>query len=627
MERAVTARAALVGLVVAAQVVVGSAMAQEQLLQLDHVSVDGYPQVGLTVTIPGAPLDDIDGLTVSLHENGVERSARIVDVDGTTQEVVLVVDVSGSMSGAPIAAARAAASSFVARARPGMRVGLVSFATHVDVIAAPTRNHELIATAIDGLSAGGRTALYDAVVATAGVFSSGSDRTRTVVLLSDGEDNESAADLAAAAQAVSDADVTLYAIELATASSDLAALEALVGSTGGWARTAADATQLDDVYAAIADEVVSQAGIVYESGAHGPARLDIEVTAGQRSWRLDGHPIVLPTPDSADTAVAAPPVSASPGRPPAVSPGLLLVGLLLAYAAVALAFRTLWPAPARIDVSRRAGLHGHDAFVGLLDRALLAAEQGVRNATAIERVGVALSRAGATTTPSRFVIRLAMATVIALVLGWMLGGPAVGLVLTLLVLAAPKAWLARATRRRQALFADQLDDTLQLLAGSLRAGHSLMQAMDTVAQEAPEPTATEFRRIVNVTRVGQDLSSALAATVERTGSNDLEWVAQAIAIHREVGGNLAGVLDTVSDTIRERNQIRRQVSALSAEGRLSALILMGLPVVIVLFLAVVNPSYLTRFIDGPAGWLMIAMIAGLMTTGGLWLRALVRIDV
>ncbi|WP_258933492.1 type II secretion system F family protein [Nesterenkonia pannonica] len=119
--------------------------------------------------------------------------------------------------------------------------------------------------------------------------------------------------------------------------------------------------------------------------------------------------------------------------------------------------------------------------------------------------------------------------------------------------------------KRQKQFAEQLDDSLQLMASNLRAGHSLPQALSSVAKEADSPTAEEFARIVNETRVGRDLGLALDVTAERMASEDFSWVTQAIAINREVGGNLAEVLDGVADTIRQRNEIRGQVATLSAE--------------------------------------------------------------
>ena len=163
------------------------------------------------------------------------------------------------------------------------------------------------------------------------------------------------------------------------------------------------------------------------------------------------------------------------------------------------------------------------------------------------------------------------------------------------------------------------------MASSLRAGHSLLRAVDAVSQDAASPTAEEFARIVNETRVGRDLSDSLDEVAERMGSEDFTWVAQAIAIHREVGGNLAEVLDAVGHTIRERNAIRRQVKALSAEGKLSAMVLMALPVGIAAFLFVTNPSYMSVFTDSPVGYAMLATGGLLLTLGGLWLRKTVQI--
>jgi tight adherence protein B len=179
--------------------------------------------------------------------------------------------------------------------------------------------------------------------------------------------------------------------------------------------------------------------------------------------------------------------------------------------------------------------------------------------------------------------------------------------------------------RRQAAFADQLDDSLQLMAGSLRAGHSLLRAVDSVSQEAASPTSEEFARIVNETRVGRDLNDALDEVAARMGSEDFVWVAQAIAIHREVGGNLAEVLDAVSHTIRERNAIRRQVKALSAEGKLSAIVLMALPFGVTGFISLTNPAYLARFTESFMGYALLATAGVMLLIGGLWLKKTVKI--
>jgi tight adherence protein B len=135
----------------------------------------------------------------------------------------------------------------------------------------------------------------------------------------------------------------------------------------------------------------------------------------------------------------------------------------------------------------------------------------------------------------------------------------------------------------------------------------------------------EFSRVINETRVGRQLGHALEETARRTNSEDFVWVTQAIAINREVGGNLAEVLDGVGYTIRERNQIRRQVKALSAEGRLSAVVLMALPLGVLAFLSITNPAYIARFTESLAGYTMIAAGVFLLIIGGLWLRKVVSL--
>ena len=176
-----------------------------------------------------------------------------------------------------------------------------------------------------------------------------------------------------------------------------------------------------------------------------------------------------------------------------------------------------------------------------------------------------------------FVLLVMAAALVAAAAGLLLVGPLLGLVLAVVVPLLVRLSLGLMAGRRRAAFADQLDDSLQLIASSLRAGHSLLQALASVAREAEEPTSVEFARVINETRVGRQVGLALDETAARMQSEDFTWATQAIAINREVGGNLAEVLDGVGNTIRERNQIRRQVKALSAEGKLSAYVLMALP--------------------------------------------------
>jgi tight adherence protein B len=243
-----------------------------------------------------------------------------------------------------------------------------------------------------------------------------------------------------------------------------------------------------------------------------------------------------------------------------------------------------------------------------------------------------LELAGLTARPGAFVVAVVLldaalalvATVLAFVTGAAAGWLFVVVAIALVPIVA-RMYLARRTAKRRAAFADQLDDTLQLIASGLRAGHSLARAIDAVSREAESPTAEEFARIINENRLGRDLGEAIALAAQRMKSDDLAWTAQAVDIHREVGGNLSEVLDHVAETIRERNQIRRQVATLSAEGRVSANVLMALPVVIAAVLTVISPKYLTMFVTTPVGVVLLVICAILFIVGALWLRAITRI--
>ncbi|GAA1628259.1 type II secretion system F family protein [Georgenia ruanii] len=286
----------------------------------------------------------------------------------------------------------------------------------------------------------------------------------------------------------------------------------------------------------------------------------------------------------------------------------------------------LGPRPARLPLDRRR--LGAAPNPGLLAGAAALTTEAAARALRRRRAGgvvAALERAGIKTRPQDLLVLLVVGIVVAAAVGTVLGGPLLGLVLAALVPVGARVRVGMLVGKRQAAFADQLDDSLQLMASSLRAGHSLPQALASVARESEQPTSEEFARVINEARVGRELGEALAETAARMGSEDFDWVTQAIAINREVGGNLAEVLDGVGRTIRERNQIRRQVKALSAEGKLSAIVLMALPFGIVAFLLVANPSYLAKFTQSLLGYGLIGLAVVLLVVGGVWLSKTVKI--
>jgi tight adherence protein B len=299
----------------------------------------------------------------------------------------------------------------------------------------------------------------------------------------------------------------------------------------------------------------------------------------------------------------------------AVAAGLLVVALVVLPAG-----------PQRVSLERLdpSRVPPNSALAGAGTAASAAVTRLLRRGR-IEAGQATLERAGISRSLPDFVLTVGLLALGLGVVVSLLAGVLLGLLAVVLVPLGAKMLLKMKAGRRQAAFADQLDDSLQLMASSLRAGHSLLRAVDSVSHEAASPTSEEFARIVNETRVGRDLNDSLDEVAQRMGSDDFTWVAQAIAIHREVGGNLAEVLDAVCRTIRERNAIRRQVKALAAEGKLSAIVLMALPFGIIAFISITNPGYLAVFTTSPIGFAMLGVAAVMMLLGGLWLKKTVAI--
>lgn len=236
-----------------------------------------------------------------------------------------------------------------------------------------------------------------------------------------------------------------------------------------------------------------------------------------------------------------------------------------------------------------------------------------------------LEEAGVTTPAKDLIVIVGAATLALFAFGLVLGQPAVGVLMALMCPVTGRMLLSMLADRRRKAFGRQLDEVLQMMAGSLRAGYSLPQAVSTIAQEAEKPVSVEFARVTNETRVGRSMMEALNDVATRMRNEDFYWITQAIGINREVGGNLADVLDNVSKTIRERSAMKRQVAALAADGKLSAIILMLLPFVVALFLFFLNPTYIMKLFAEPLGWGMIGAGAVMLAIGGFWLSKVINL--
>jgi tight adherence protein B len=270
---------------------------------------------------------------------------------------------------------------------------------------------------------------------------------------------------------------------------------------------------------------------------------------------------------------------------------------------------------------------------GLLDRIPLlrrfsqAAEDQVAQRGMSSGMNAALEQANIPLSPGEAITAAFGIAVIAGLFGWITNGIIGGVIyfgVVILLTFGLIKWTGGREKRR---FENQLPDTLTLISTSLRAGYSLLQAVEAVAAEAPDPTAREFGRAIAEARLGRSVTEALDGITARTQSKDFEWAVMAIEIQREVGGNLAEVLQTVADTMLQRNRLRGEIKALTAEGRISAFVLGSLPFVMGMFLWATNRDYIAPLFEETFGLIALGVGVVLMAGGIFWLRKIIDIDV
>ncbi len=246
-----------------------------------------------------------------------------------------------------------------------------------------------------------------------------------------------------------------------------------------------------------------------------------------------------------------------------------------------------------------------------------------------ENLSTQLARADLKVTVGEF---LAVQVIVALSVA--VGGYFLFNTIVLAILAAVIGWFAprwfvswRQGKRVRA-FADQLGDALNLMVNGLRSGYSVLQAMEAVAREMPSPIASEFGRVVQEVQIGLPLEQALGNMLRRIKSDDLDLVITAVSVQREVGGNLAEILDVISFTIRERVRIKGEVRTLTAQGRYSGYVISLLPIGLALVLFCVNKPYVERlFTSGFCGWAMVVCGLLMIGTGFIAIQKIVTIEV
>jgi Flp pilus assembly protein TadB len=516
---------------------------------------------------------------------------------------MILLDINTSFPASDAAAEQAAAVAYLNALPSDVQAGLIQFYGAWNLVAAPTTDRQAVAAKISAAPRIGvlSTSLAAALAGARSALSAlGPSVDGRVVVFSDAE--ELTGIVPASAVPV---DVVTWAFE---SDDNALALQSLAAASGGRSVAPAAAATLASAFPA----VVPSPSVAAKPSPR-PAAIASPIPASA-PWRFST--LLLVAVGALIAAVVAIVVVAS-GLSSAGRRGRQLAGQVAQYGPSHAARRPDETAARKGSRSKVA-----DAAVGLAERAL-----EVRGAD--RTLAARLDVAGMTIRPAEFVVlgtcaSFVLAAGLTILVGSFLIGVPAGLLAGWLGM---RLLVSLRMGRRRAAFGEQLPDVLQLISSSLQSGFSLAQALDAVVREGSQPAAAEFSRALGEARIGADLADALDGVAARMDSQDMRWSVMAIRIQRSVGGNLAEVLRNTIATMRERAFLRRHVKALSAEGRLSAYILVALPILLGGWLFYSSRSYMQLLYTTTFGLMMLTGAIALVIVGAFWMRALIKVEV
>lgn len=597
-------------------------------------------RVTAILTLPGVgDVAAIGSGSARLSFGSSSVPATITSITGEHRAAMVVIDTSGSMARAGLAAAKAAARVFLAEVPSDVRVGLASFAESPHLLVAPTTARAPVQVALEGLHAGGATSLYDGLAL--GLRELGADGSRTLLVLSDGVDTASHEALPGLEKLVRVSGVRLVAVGFRTGDGQNGVLARIARSGQGVATRALDPGSLRRAFGAAARAIAAQVRLSAQAPASigGRQYVTASVRIHGRSLAA-GADLLLPVVDDEQPSVAsavAPSASGGLGLPlasGAVFLGLLLLGLgLAAPRFTPTARRRLRELDDYLAATTTSVAPSKRSLQGVSTGLTRAADAYIGASASAATTGALLERADLPLKLNEWYVLRVLALPASSAVFWTLfrdsgGRVALTVIASLFVCAiVPPVLLRRLSGRRARKFELQLPDVLTLVASSLSTGFSLPQALDAITRDAQEPAAKEFSRALAETRIGVDLEDALDRVAERMESTNLAWTTMAIRIQRRVGGNLADVMQTTALTLRNRETLRRQVRALSAEGRLSAYILIALPLVMGGYLYLTNRPYISLLWSRSLGVIMLTIASIMMVAGVFWMRRIVDVKV
>lgn len=608
-------------------------------LNIDKVETVGFPKVSIFISFSQALKSKLSTDNFSLLENGKQVEKMNVEPrDPAKQPVfsVFIIDVSGSMKGKPFEEAKKAARVFVSQMKSGDKAAIVQFSDKVFILSNLTGDKDKLFRAIDGLRIGGNTALFDGVVTGLDVLKDSNLAEKVAVLLSDGEDNNSKASYDNCLKAAKASGVSIYAVGLGKTGPPVEKLSSLAKESGGKFLHAPSEESLVSLYGNLAGEIYNRYLITFESKSKSGEQINLKLIASIDGVKVETNTLLEVEKKVAREPVIPPLPKVSLERTPLNL--LMLISLMLLFGSVSLFFYTVLsffivssnPAIKQLKAYEKAWRSHPDvhekapedlkgkilAFINII-----VTRHGIQDA-----LNERIEAAGLSLRVSEFVFfHITGLLVLGLVGNSIAGIP--GMILLILAGAfIPFVYMDVLKGKRQEKFEEQLPEALIMIAYSLRAGYSLLQSIDLASLELANPISNEFRRVVKEIRLGLSVEEALENMARRVRNQSLDWTVTAMNIQKEVGGNLAELLEKIAETLRQRQSFRRYVHALSAEGRLSAYILIALPFFEAAVLFIIAPGYISLLFKTQIGLILVFVALMLMFVGWIWMRRITAIE-
>jgi tight adherence protein B len=619
---------AFLGAAVAALAVAAPATASAPPLQVVKVDTHAWPQTTVTVRTN----DPSAASALQVMENGQAAADVRIHSDGSQSAVALVIDTSDSMHGKKLADAEAAATTFATGSQSGDLMGLYGFGSKPYVVTAMPATSSAVVTGLGQLATGGPagTAIYGGVQTAAQALASQHAATRAIVLLTDGSSANDTATLAQAVAAAKAAHATIYSVGIEGSAGGQSALRTLAAQTGGQFLQATDRPALIAAYARISAALSSTFSFTYKSlvPKGTPIRLALSLPSGVTASATAKAPGTPATGTGSSTPLLSMPTSTAGRALVALGAALLvLIGALVLLSAgpgVAVNKRiAAYTEPKKRPTIELPGVN--PTKISMLHQLFIATEKIAGSFNYWKRLAFRLEQADLPLRTAEVVyIQLGGALLFGVIGKFVVGLGGFFVLIPLLIGAMlPSLFVRFMARRRLNAFEAQLPETLITLAASLKAGHAFNSALASVVKEGAEPTSKELARVAQEIQLGMTSEVALEAMAKRMDSTNFGFVVMAVNIQRTVGGSLAEILDMVADTVRQRQQFTRKVKALTAQGRMSAYVLLAMPFLMGLAIFALNPGYMSILFTSSAGKFLIAVSLVMMAIGGMVIRKIV----